>query len=387
VIVNIGDLRKAARRRLPRFLFDFVDGGAHAENTLRWNEEAFERWRFRHRVLVDVTRRTLATTVLGAEQKLPLVLAPTGFTGMLWPRGEIEAARAAEAAGIPLCLSTASIGSMEEVKAATVAPFWFQLYVTKDRGIAREFVARAEAAGCSVLALTVDIAGRVNRERDTRNGFALRNAVGLASWIDMSLHPRWSLAMLLGPRARFGNFNAIAAAGASLRSQAAFLQRNSDYSLSWKDLDWIRGLWKGKLVVKGICAAEDAARAAAAGADGLVVSNHGGRQLDGDMPAIAALPAVVEAVRRHGERVEVLLDSGIRRGHDVVKALALGAKACLIGRAFLYGLATAGRAGVAKALAILTEEIDSTLAHIGITDLRELAKRREEFLVETFPRP
>jgi L-lactate dehydrogenase (cytochrome) len=385
MIVNIGDLRRAARRRLPRFLFDFVDGGAHAENTLRWNEEAFLRWRFRHRVLVDVTRRSLATTVLGAEQKLPLVLAPTGFTGMLWPRGEVEAARAAEAAGIPLCLSTASISSMEEVKAATSAPFWFQLYVTKDRGIAEELVARADAAGCPVLALTVDIAGRVNRERDTRNNFALRNAVGFASWVDMVLHPRWSLAMLRGPRPRFGNFSAIPGAGTSLTSQAAFLQRNSDYSLDWKDLDWIRGLWKRKLVVKGICAAEDAARAADAGADGIVVSNHGGRQLDGDIPTIAALPAVVEAVRaRHGDRVEVLLDSGIRRGHDVVKALALGAKACLIGRAFLYGLAAAGGAGVAKALAILTEEIDSTLAHIGVTEVRELEKRREEFLVKAW---
>jgi L-lactate dehydrogenase (cytochrome) len=383
MIVNIRDFRQAARRRLPRFLFDFVDGGAHAEKTLRWNEEGFDRWRFRHRVLVDITQRSLATTVLGVEQKLPLVLAPTGFTGMLWPRGEIEAARAAEAAGIPLCLSTASICSMEEVKAATAAPFWFQLYVTKDRGIAKELVARAEAAGCPVLALTVDIAGRVNRERDTRNGFALRNAVGLASWVDMMLHPRWSLAMLLGPRARFGNFNSIAAAGASLMSQAAFLQRNSDYSLNWKDLDWIRGLWKRKLVVKGICAAEDAARAAGAGADGLVVSNHGGRQLDGDIPTIAALPAVVEEVRaRHGERVDVLLDSGIRRGHDVVKALALGAKACLIGRAFLYGLAAAGGKGVAQAIDILKQEIDTTIAHIGINDVRELHTRREEFLVK-----
>jgi len=382
MIVNIGDLREAARRRLPRFLFDYVDGAAYDEKTMRWNEEAFDRVRFRHRVLVDVSARRLGTSVLGAEQALPLALAPTGFAGLLWPQGEIAAARAAEAAGIPYCLSTASICSIEEVRAATTAPFWFQLYVTKDRGIAKELIERADAAGCPALLLTVDIAMRTNRERDTRNRFITRSAIGLSSWVDMALHPSWSLAMLRAPRARFGNFAAVPGVGRGLMSQGAFVAANTDFSLNWKDLDWIRGQWKRKLVVKGVCAAEDAQRAADGGADAVVVSNHGGRQLDGDIPTIAALPAVVERV---GGRIEVLLDSGIRRGQQVVKALALGAKACLVGRAFLYGLASGGGPGVTQALDILKHEIDSTIAHVGITDLRELAKRREEFLVKAAP--
>jgi L-lactate dehydrogenase (cytochrome) len=376
MIVNIRDLREAARRRLPRFLFDYVDGGAYDERTMRGNEAAFERWRFRHRVLADMSERRLGTTVLGAEQALPLALAPTGFAGLLWPRGEIAAARAAAAAGIPYCLSTASICSIEEVRAATAAPFWFQLYVTKDRGVTRDLIARADAAGCPALVLTVDIAMRASRERDVRNRFTTRSATGFANWLEMARHPRWGLALLRAPRVRFGNL--AAAAGGGIASQGEFVARNMDFSLNWQDLDWIRGLWKRKLVVKGICAAEDAARAADAGAAALVVSNHGGRQLDGDIASIAALPAVVERV---GSRIEVLFDSGIRRGQNVVKALALGAKACLVGRAFLDGLASAGERGVALAIDILKQEIDSTIAHIGVADVRELAKRREEFLV------
>ena len=377
-IVNIHDLRRAARRRLPRFLFDYVDGAAYDEKTMRWNEEAFDRVRFRHRVLNDMSERRLGTSVLGAEQALPLVLAPTGFAGLLWPRGEIAAARAAEAAGIPFCLSTASICSIEDVRAATKAPFWFQLYVTKDRGITRELIARADAAGCSALVLTVDIAMRANRERDVRNRFVARGAIGLSSWLEMILHPSWSLAMLRAPKAQFGNLASVPAAGSGIMSQGEFVARNMDFSLNWKDLDWIRSQWKRKLIVKGVVAPEDAARVADAGADALVVSNHGGRQLDSDLPTIAALPAIVEKI---GGRLEVLFDSGIRRGQSVVKALALGAKACLIGRAFLYGLATAGEKGVAQAVDILKAEVDTTIAHIGINDVRELEKRRAEFLI------
>ena len=377
-IVNIHDLRRAARRRLPRFLFDYVDGAAYDEKTMRWNEEAYDRVRFRHRVLNDMSERRLGTSVLGAEQALPLVLAPSGFAGLLWPSGETAAARAAEAAGIPFCLSTASICSIEDVRAATKAPFWFQLYVTKDRGITEELIARADAAGCSALVLTVDIAMRANRERDVRNRFVARGAIGLSSWLEMVLHPSWSLAMLRAPRAQFGNLASVPAAGSGIMSQGEFVARNMDFSLNWKDLDWIRSRWKRKLIVKGVVAPEDAVRVADAGADALVVSNHGGRQLDGDMPTIAALPAVIEKV---GGRLEVLLDSGIRRGQSVVKALALGAKACLIGRAFLYGLAAAGEKGVAQAIDILKSEIDTTIAHIGISDVRELEKRRSEFLI------
>ena len=382
MIVNISDLRRAARRRLPRFLFDYVDGAAYDEKTMRWNEAAFDRWRFRHRTLVDVTRRDLGTTVLGVPQALPLALAPTGFAGMLWPRGEIAAARAAEAAGIPYCLSTASICSMEDVRAATKAPFWFQLYVNKDKAVTENLIVRAEAAGCSALVLTVDIAARSNRERDTRNKFVTRSAISLQSWIDMVMKPAWSLAAARAPKARFGNFAQLAGAGSDIMSQGAFVAGSMDFTFDWKALDALRARWKRKLIVKGIVHPDDAARAADAGADAIVVSNHGGRQLDGDVPTIAALPAVVEAVgARHGDKVEVLFDSGIRRGMDAVKALALGAKGCLVGRAFLYGLASGGEAGVAKAIAILREEIDNTLAHIGITDLRQLAARRAEFLV------
>lgn len=380
MIVNIADLRRAARRRLPRFLFDFVDGAAYDEKTMRGNEAAFDRWRFRHRVLNDMSERKLGASVLGAEQALPLALAPTGFAGLLWPQGEIAAARAAEAAGIPFCLSTASICSIEEVRAATKAPFWFQLYVTKDRAIARELIARADAAGCSALMLTVDIAMRASRERDVRNRFVARSAIGLSSWVDMALHPLWSLATLRGPKAQFGNFAAVRAAGSGIMSQGEFVARNMDFSLNWRDLDWIRAQWKRKLIVKGVVDPSDAARIADAGADAVVVSNHGGRQLDGDMPTITALPAVVEKV---GGRLDVLLDSGIRRGQSVVKAMALGAKSCLVGRAFLYGLASAGETGVARAIDILKQEIDTTIAHIGIADLRELARRRAEFLVST----
>lgn len=380
MIVNIHDLRRAARRRLPRFLFDYVDGAAYDEKTMRRNEAAFDRWRFRHRVLRDMSERRLGASVLGAEQALPLALAPTGFTGLLWPRGEIAAARAAEAAGIPYCLSTASICSIEEVRAATKAPFWFQLYVTKDREITKDLIARADAAGCPALVLTVDIAMRANRERDARNRFVTRSAIGLSSWIDMALHPSWSLAMLGGPKARFGNLASVRGAGSGIMSQGEFVARNMDFSLNWRDLEWIRAQWKRKLIVKGVVDADDAARIADAGADAIVVSNHGGRQLDGDMPTIAALPAVVERV---GARLDVLFDSGIRRGQNVVKALALGAKACLIGRAFLYGLAAAGEKGVVQAIDILRAEIDSTIAHVGVSDVRELAQRRGEFLFDT----
>ena len=378
MIVNIHDLREAARRRLPRFLFDYVDGAACDEKTMRWNEAAFDRWRFRHRVLHDMSERKLGVSVLGAEQALPLALAPTGFAGLLWPRGEIAAARAAEAAGIPYCLSTASICSIEEVRAATKAPFWFQLYVTKDREITRELIARADAAGCSALVLTVDIAMRANRERDARNRFVTRSAIGLSSWVDMALHPVWGLAMLRAPKAQFGNLASVRAAGSGIMSQGEFVARNMDFSLNWRDLDWIRRQWKRKLIVKGVVHPDDAARIADAGADAIVVSNHGGRQLDGDVPTLDALPAIIERV---GARVDVLFDSGIRRGQSVVKVLALGAKGCLIGRAFLYGLAVAGEKGVAQVIDILKAEIDTTIAHIGVNDVRELAKRREEFLL------
>lgn len=378
MIVNIRDLRRAARRRLPRFLFDYIDGGAYDEKTLRWNETAFDRWRFVHRALADVSQRSLGTTLLGAEIKLPFMLGPTGFAGLFAPHGEVQAARAAEAAGIPFCLSTASIASIEDIRAATAAPFWFQLYLTKDRGITRSLLERAAAAGCPVLAFTVDVPMRTLRERDVRNRFATRSSLGIANWLDIAWHWRWALAMARAPKPRFGNLAAVPGIGSDIGSQGEFVARNMDFSMSWKDLDWLRGQWRGKLVVKGIVHPDDAARCAAAGADGIVVTNHGGRQLDTDIPSIEALPPIVDRV---GGTMDIVFDGGIRRGQEMVKALALGATACLIGRAFLYGLAARGQAGVAQAIDILANELDSTISHVGVTDVRQLAARRQDFLI------
>jgi L-lactate dehydrogenase (cytochrome) len=376
-IASIGDLREAARRRLPRMLFDYIDGAAYDEKTMRWNEADFDRLRLVQRPLAGIDATALAVTVLGAEQALPLVIAPAGFTGLMARRGEVQAARAAKAAGIPQCLSTVSIASVAEVKRDSGVALWFQLYVTRDRGITRDLLAQAAAAGCPVLAVTVDISAASRRERDVRNHFSLGSDRRFGDWLDMAFHPRWLLDMARSPRLSFGNLEHLPGAGRGLMSQAGFVTRHLDYTLNWRDIDWLRAEWKGKLIVKGITHPEDARRAAAAGADGLVVSNHGGRQLDTGISSIAALPGVVEAV---GERLEVLMDSGIRRGSDVVKALALGAKACLIGRAFLYGLGARGEAGVAQALEILKAEIAVVLAHIGVADVRALHARRHEFL-------
>jgi isopentenyl diphosphate isomerase/L-lactate dehydrogenase-like FMN-dependent dehydrogenase len=364
--VNIDDLRTAAKRRLPRLLFDYVDSGACSESTLRANIADFEDIFLEQRVLVDIGQRKLGASFLGAEHALPIILAPTGFAGLLARRGEVAAGRAAKAAGVPMCLSSAAICSMEEVVRDAGPDLYFQLYVFGNRSLIEGLIARAEAAGAGALFVTVDgtVGGR--RERDLRNGFGAPDGPSLSARLDMLRHPAWGLDMLRGGPLEFGNLGGF---GRGMAEQAAEVIRQLDPTLTWADLAAVRRRWTGRLVVKGILSVDDALRAADLGADAIVVSNHGGRQLDGARSAISVLPEIAAAV---GERLEVLFDSGVRRGAHIIKALALGARACLIGRAYLYGLGAGGEAGVARALEILRLEIDTILAMMGVTDIDQL---------------
>lgn len=371
---NIADLRAAARRRLPRLIYDYVDGGSWDEQTLGENSSDFRRIELIQRVLVDVSTRDLSTTVLGQQMKLPLIIAPTGFAGLVARDGEIKGARAAAAAGIPFCQSTVSINSLEEVRAAVPQPQWMQLYVWKERPMAQRIIDRARAAGCEVLVFTVDTVIQGKREKDLRTGFFTAGKITPSIALDFALHPLWTLEMANGPRPQFGNLKGLPGAGDDILNQAYFAARQQDQSLTWDDLTWLRNQWSGKLVVKGILGPDDARRAVDRGADGIVVSNHGGRQLDGASSTIRALPEIARAV---GDQVDVLLDSGIRRGQDVVKALALGAKACMIGRAWLYGLAAGGEAGVRQAIDILGSEMETTMALMGAARLTELRGNAE----------
>lgn len=366
--VNIDDLRRRARRRLPRMVFDFVDGGAMDERTLAENRGDFEALRFLPRTMVDVGERRQAVRVLGQDLAVPMILAPTGMTGLFGPGGEIAAARAAARIGAGFCLSTMATTTIEDLAAAAPG-FWFQLYVQKDRGVTRSFVERAEAAGCPVLCLTVDVVVPGKRERDLRNGFVVPPKFSVANLADFARHPAWLWRMATRPPATFANFAEVHGGRPGLTSVARYVSRQFDRSMTWKDIAWLRSFWSGKIAVKGILSPGDARLAAEHGADAVIVSNHGGRQLDGASSAIAALPAVADAV---GDRIEVLMDSGIRRGGDVVKALALGARACLVGRAFLYGLAAGGEAGVDRALEILHGEIDNVQALLGCPDVADL---------------
>jgi L-lactate dehydrogenase (cytochrome) len=368
--VSIDDLRLRARQRLPRFLFDYVEGGADDEVTLRANREAFARYAFRARTLVDVGVRDLSTTLLGQRLALPVILAPVGLAGLLAPRGEILAAEAAARKGSLFTLSTMSVCTIEEVARAAPGPRWFQLYVWKDRGVTRSLVERARAAGYGALCLTVDVPAFGNRERDVRNGFVVPPRLTLATALDLLLHLGWVLRMSRSPRATFGNFEGShALTRRDAVSVAAYTSRQFDPSVTWADLEWLRGFWPGPLVLKGISCAEDARRAVEHGVQAIVVSNHGGRQLDGLPAAIDVLPEIVDAV---GGRAEIILDGGARRGSDVVKAVALGARACMIGRPFLYGLAAGGQAGVELALELFRGEIDRALALLGCPRLELL---------------
>lgn len=367
--VNIADLREIARRQLPRSVFGFIDGGAHDERTLRDNESDLAAIRFAPRMLVDVSTRNQQITLLGQTLSSPMVFGPTGIAGILWPEGDLCLARATAAKGIGFCQSTTSNASIERVAQRGRKGHWFHLYVQKDRGLTRSLVERAWDAGCPVLVLTVDLPVAGPRERDQRNGFTLPPRVDLSSAFDYAKKLGWLWRMASAPRFTFGNLDNHNGPSEKLMTLAEKIGANFDASVGWKDLEQLRRDWKGKLVVKGLLRADDARRAVDHGVDAVVVSNHGGRQLDSAPSAIAALPAIVQAVEG---RIPVLMDGGIRRGSDVVKAVALGASACIVGRAGLYGLASAGQAGVERAIDILQREIDITLALLGVPDIRQL---------------
>jgi L-lactate dehydrogenase (cytochrome) len=368
VINSIADLRALAQRRVPRSIFEYLDRGSYDEITLHRNRSDFDALQLRQRVLIDVARQSLARPILGAHANLPLALAPTGMAGMVHGNGEILAALAAKAAGVPFCLSTVSICSIEDVQQATGTPFWFQLYIMKDRGYTAELIDRAEAAGCNALMMTVDIPVGALRRRDAKNGLAVPPRITLRSAVDIATKPRWLWSIANGRRREFGNLTAaVARTGGMGFSQ--WIASQFDASVTWADLQKIRERWKGKLIVKGIMDPEDARQVAALGADALVVSNHGGRQLDGAPSTISVLPRVVEAVQG---RCEILLDGGIRCGQDVLKAVALGANATLIGRAFLYGLGAQGQAGVTAALEIISRELQVSMALTGCNDMRSV---------------
>jgi L-lactate dehydrogenase (cytochrome) len=379
-VVNIEDMRLAARRNLPRAVFDFLDGGALDELTLRANREDFHRLFFRPRILRDVSRRNLETDIFGTTYKLPLVLGPIGSLGLLARQGEQWVARAAQALGIPMCLSTASVCSIEEVRSASSQPFWFQLYVGKERDTAQGLIERAARAACPVLVFTVDQSTNSKRERDARNGLTFPMKITAANALDMLWHWRWMTSVLLGPPLDLGNYRPP---GARTRNVLTFPQRaakTQDASKTWKEVDWVRSLWKGPLVIKGLLTPEDARRALDHGADGIVVSNHGGVILDGNPSTISALPGVVEAV---AGRAKVFIDGGIRRGQDVLKAMALGADACFVGRAYAYGLAAGGGPGVERAIRILEAEMMATLGLIGLNTPAELS--RDALMRKTTP--
>ena len=371
---SIRDYRELARRRLPRQFFDYLDGGAYEEVTMRANMDDLARIGLRQRVMRDVSSLSLGTTVLGEKLALPVVLAPIGLAGMFARRAEVSAARAAEKAGVPFCESTVSICGIEEVRAATKAPFWYQLYVMRDRGYAEELMQRAAAAACPVLVLTVDLAVVGARYRDTRNGMnaPISFPKKLSRVADIVTHPAWVNDVVLGGRPlTFGN---LERAVPDAKNPAAFkdwVDAQFDPSVTWKDLAWVRARWPGKIVLKGILDADDAREALAHGMDGIVVSNHGGRQLDDTPSTIAALPAIVEAV---GDRLDVLLDGGIRSGLDVVKALSLGAKACMLGRAWAYAVAARGEAGVSHVLDIVKRDMEVALSLTGVTDVTKLSR-------------
>ena len=365
----IEDLRQVARRKVPRAFFAYAEAGSYSQATLRSNREDLDRIKLRQRILVDVSQRDLTTTIIGEPARLPIALAPIGLCGMQRGDGEILACRAAHAAGIPFTLSTMSICSIEDVAQAVGKPFWFQLYVMKDRGFIRSLIERAAAAKCSALVLTVDLQVLGQRHCDIRNGMTVPPVVKLANVIDIASKPGWALSILQGKRKTFGNLAGHVRGMDNVTSLAQWTNSQFDPALNWKDVEWVRSLWPGKLILKGILDVEDAKVAAQTGVSALVVSNHGGRQLDGAPSSISALPKIADAV---GSQIEVMFDGGIRSGQDVLRALALGARSCLIGRSYVYGLGAYGQEGVAKAIDILAKELDVSMALTGMTNVRQL---------------
>jgi L-lactate dehydrogenase (cytochrome) len=371
VITNIEDLRRIARRKVPRALFQYVDHGSYDEITYRENSSALRDIRLRQRVLVETANPSLATTLLGEQLALPVAIAPTGLTGLLHGDGEMLAARAAEAMGTRFCLSTMSICTIEDVRAATRNPFWFQLYVFRDRDFAKSLMERAQDAGCTALFVTVDLPTRGQRHPDLKNGLTVPPRVTLRNLLDIATKPSWAMKVLMGRRKSFGNIEHYFKDRTNVAMAGAWANDNFEPNLTWRDIDWIRNQWPGKLVLKGVTDVEDARMAVSAGADGIVVSNHGGRQLDGAPATVTTLPRVADAV---GDRIEVLFDGGVRSGQDVLKALALGARGCLIGRAYLYGLMAMGEAGVRTALDLIAKEMVVTMGLIGLRDVTKISR-------------
>ncbi|HMM52596.1 MAG TPA: alpha-hydroxy acid oxidase [Burkholderiaceae bacterium] len=369
VITCIEDLRLLAKRRVPKMFYEYADSGSWTESTYRANESDFAPIRLRQRVAVDIDNRTLVSTMVGQPVSMPIALAPVGLTGMQHADGEILAARAAAKAGVPFTLSTMSICSIEDVAENTDAPFWFQLYVMRDRDFITRLIERARAAQCPALVLTLDLQVMGQRHKDIRNGLSAPPKPTLANLANLATKPRWCLGMLRTKRRTFRNIAGHAKGVDDLSSLSSWTNQQFDPTLDWDDVKWVRDQWKGKLILKGILDPEDVEPAIASGADAIIVSNHGGRQLDGALSAIRALPAIVEAVRG---RTEVHLDSGVRSGQDVIKALALGARAVHVGRAFVYGLGAMGEAGVTTALAILRKELDVTMGFCGLRDVKKV---------------
>jgi L-lactate dehydrogenase (cytochrome) len=368
----IEDLRRTAHRKVPRAFIDYAEAGSYAEQTLAANRADLERIKLRQRILFDVSNRSTKTTILGEPAALPLALAPIGLCGMQHGDGEILACRAAQAAGIPFTLSTMSICSIEDVAAAVDKPFWFQLYVMKDRGFIRTLIERAAAAKCSALVLTVDLQVIGQRHKDIENGMTVPPKITLKNVIDIATKPAWALSVLRGKRKTFGNIAGHYPGMDSVTVLSKWISEQFDPTLSWKDVEWIRSIWPGKLILKGILDVEDARIAAKTGAAAIVVSNHGGRQLDGAASSIAMLPPIAEAV---GSQLEVMFDGGIRSGQDIARALALGAHACMSGRAYIYGLGAGGEAGVARAIEIMRNELDITMALMGVTNVDDIDRR------------
>jgi L-lactate dehydrogenase (cytochrome) len=371
-ITCIEDLRQIARRRVPRAFFDYAEAGSYSQETLRANRHDLERIKLRQRVLVDVSQRDLATTIIGEKIGLPLALAPIGLCGMQHGDGEILACRAAQAAGIPFTLSTMSICSIEDVAQAVGKPFWFQLYVMRDRGFIKALIERAAAARCSALVLTVDLQVLGQRHCDIRNGMTVPPEIRVANLVDIATKPAWAVSILRSKRKTFGNLAGHVKGMENVKSLAQWTADQFDPTLSWKDVEWVKSLWPGKLILKGILDVEDARTAVKTGAAAIVVSNHGGRQLDGASSSISALPKIADAV---GSEIELMFDGGVRSGQDVLRALALGARACMIGRSYIYGLGAYGEAGVARAIEILAKELDVTMALTGTKSVRDIDRR------------
>ncbi len=381
MITTIEDLRVLAQKRVPRMFYDYADSGSWTESTYRANESDFQKIKLRQRVAVNMEGRSTATTMIGQAVAMPVAIAPTGLTGMQHADGEILAARAAKKFGVPFTLSTMSICSIEDVSQATGGhPFWFQLYVMRDRDFIERLIERARAANCSALVITLDLQILGQRHKDLKNGLSAPPKLTLANMLNIATKPRWALGMLGTPRRQFGNIVGHVKGIENMGSLSSWTAQQFDPRLNWGDVEWIKKRWGGKIILKGIQDVEDARLAVASGADALIVSNHGGRQLDGAQSSIEALPAIVDAVGNH---IEVHMDGGIRSGQDVLKARALGAQGTYIGRAFLYGLGAMGQPGVEKALQIIHNELDLTMAFCGRTQMDAVDK--SILLPGTFP--